>query len=267
MVREEVKQRYRKTIEKFCLMDDIYMSVFYADSISLTEKLLRLLLENDKIKVIKCSAQYAIKNLQGHSSVLDVFCQDGYGRFFNVEVQRENSGAIPQRARYYTGLIDGKHFQAGNDYHELKDTYVIFITEHDILGFDLPIYHIERVIKENGADFNDGAHIIYVNGEKREAKTALGRLMHDFFCQNPDDMFDKELAERARYLKEEQGGLSEMCELMQKLTDEAVKENKIETAEKSLAQGATIGFTVNITGLSKDEVEAIAARMNQKFKS
>ena len=29
---------------------------------------------------------------------------DEHGKFFNVEVQTESSGAPPQRARYYTGM-------------------------------------------------------------------------------------------------------------------------------------------------------------------
>ena len=47
---------------------------------------------------------------------------------------------------------------------------------------------IKRVIAQNGQDFNDGSHIIYVNGEKRYDETALSMLMHDFFCKDAKDI-------------------------------------------------------------------------------
>ena len=51
----------------------------------------------------------------------------------------------------------------GQDYEELTDSYVIFITRDDVLGEGLPIYHADRVIREVGETFGDGSHIIYVN--------------------------------------------------------------------------------------------------------
>lgn len=72
----------------------------------------------------------------------------------------------------------------------MKDNYVIFITEHDVLKGNLPLYTIDRFIKENGEAFNDGSHIIYVNASHRDASTALGRLMHDMFDSVWDEIRD-----------------------------------------------------------------------------
>lgn len=47
-------------------------------------------------------------------------------------------------------------------FDELPESYVIFITRDDILGYGLPIYHIDRQIKEINIAFQDEAHIIYV---------------------------------------------------------------------------------------------------------
>ena len=52
-----------------------------------------------------------------------------------------------------------------------------------------------------------GEHIIYVNGADKDASTALGKLMHDFFCTDPDDMHYKELADKVRYFKEDEKGV------------------------------------------------------------
>ena len=75
-------------------------------------------------------------------------------------------------ARYerYKGVI--KNFTLMSD---------IFITRDDVLGYGLPIYHIDKQIKEVGESFQDEAHIIYVNSRKQE-DTELGKLMHDLHC-------------------------------------------------------------------------------------
>ena len=228
----------------------------------------KIKLNNDKIRVVKSIGQYAIKNLEGHSSTLDIFCQDEQGRYFNVEVQRDNSGAVPQRARYHLGMIDSKHFPAGvKDYKQLNDAYVIFITETDVLGYGLPIYNIGRTIKENGRDFKDGSHIIYVNGEKRYDNTALSILMHDFFCKDAKDMKNLALADRVKHFKEEESGVEEMCELMEELAREeaerAAYENSVRIAKKLLNKGDSVDVVTEITELPREEVEAIAKRLGK----
>lgn len=179
-----------------------------------------------------------------------------------------NAGALPQRARYYVDLLDANHFEAGKNFARLKDCYVIFITEQDVLGYGLPLYHIDRTIRENGAGFDDGAHIIYVNGARRDEDTPLGRLLHDFFCTEPEEMYNKELAEKTRYFKEDEGGVGEMCELMEALAREealeARHEEKVEIAESLLVERMSVDKTAQITKLSKEEVEQIAERLAQK---
>ena len=80
--------------------------------------------------------------------------------------------------------MDMNSLNPGQDFDELPASYVIFIMRDDVLGYGLPIYHIDRTIKEVRENFMDEAHIIYVNS-KRQDDTELGRLMHDFHCKNP----------------------------------------------------------------------------------
>ena len=269
MVTEETRQKYKKTIEEFCLMDDSFMSVVFSENTKLAEMLLHIILGDDKIRVIKCSHQFEINNLIGHSSRIDLLCEDEYGKHFNVEVQRTNAGAVPQRARNYMGLIDTRYFPSGTkDYKELTDTCVIFITEFDVLGYDLPIYHISRRIDENNALFNDGGKIVYVNAEKRYDNTQLSMLMHDFFCKNANDIKNTALANEVRRYKETETGVDKMCKLMQDLACEeakqAVHDNSIKIAENSINEGVSIALTAKITDLPINEVEAIAERLGKK---
>lgn len=130
-------------------------------------------------------------------------------------------------------MIDANITEAGDDYGKLNETYVIFITENDVLKGNLPIYHIDRVIRETGELFNDKSHIIYVNS-KIQDETELGKLMSDFFCTDANDMNYKVLADRVRYFKEDEKGVASMSRVFEEIAREAAKENSIKMAELML---------------------------------
>ena len=89
----------------------------------------------------------------------------------------------------------------------MPDSYVIFITENDVMGKNKAVYHIQRYVEidEEKELFDDGSHIVYVNGKYR-GNDEIGKLMHDFSCTNPNDMNYEALAKRARYFKENEKG-------------------------------------------------------------
>ena len=227
----KLKQSILKAIRELTLLDDAFMTKIFEDDIKQAQFLLRILFNDDTIKVKKVSTQKRIKNLQGRDLQLDILAEKADGTKFNVEVQNQNSGAIPQRARYHLSILDGKSLPKGKYFDKLPDNYVIFITKNDVLQGKLPIYHIHRTIDENGQPFADGSHIIYVNGEIQD-ETPLGLLMHDFCCKNPDDMHYKELAEKAKYFKEEQGGTEIMGDVIEKLMAEVKAEEMTKYAAK-----------------------------------
>lgn len=121
------------------------------------ETVLRIILEQDDLYVAEQVVQKDYKNLQGRSAILDCVARDSSGRQMDIEIQQDNDGASPKRARYHSGLMDMNTLNTGQGFDELPETYVIFITQDDILGFDLPIYHIERKIEEVDQKFTDEA--------------------------------------------------------------------------------------------------------------
>ena len=125
----------------------------------------------------------------------------------------------------------------GEDFEELPESRVIFITPEDVLGDDLPIYHIGRRIDETGAEFGDEFHITYVNGGRREEDTELGRLMEDFHCKDPKDIHSEILAERVRELKETQEGVEYMCKEMDKIYSEGEQRGEKRGMARGLAEG------------------------------
>ncbi len=246
-----------RCIECLTLMDDGFMTACFSESPESVELFLRIIMNKKDLKVKKSIVQRFMKNIQGRSVCLDVSATDDENKEYDVEVQKSDDGAIPQRARYHSSLMDANTLHVGADFSELPESYVIFICENDVLGGDQSIYEIERMIKGLEHPFNDGSHIIYVNGKKQD-DTDLGKLMHDFHCSEPDDMYYKVLAERASYFKKTEGGRQKMGSVMDELRDEAAKENSKEIARKMLQRGKdTVEEISEITALSEDEIETL----------
>lgn len=126
-----------------------------------------------------------------------------------------------------------------------------------MLGHGLPIYHIDRVIKETGESFGDESHIIYVSSQIKD-ETALGKLMHDFSCTNAKDMFYEVLADCVHYFKEDEEGVAIICKVMEDMRNEAVRRNSLETAMSLLLLGKlTYAEIAQATKLTVDEVEEL----------
>ena len=149
-----------------------------------------------------------------------------------VEIQRSDYGAGVKRARYNSNLIDANVTEPGEQYEALNESYVIFITENDVLGKGLPTYHIERMVAETGDPFGDEEHIIYVNSQIKD-ETSLGKLMHDFACIEAKDMYYQLLADRFRYFKEDEKGVAVMCKTMEDMRNEARAEGKAEGSKEN----------------------------------
>ena len=205
-------ERYRGILKNLTLMSDVFMRNVFKER-ECTEYVLQVIMGRKDMKITDQVLQKDYKNLQGRSAILDCVAQDGDGRQFDVEIQQDTEGASPKRARYHSGLMDMNTLKNGEDFDRLPETYVIFITRDDVLGYDLPIYHIERKIKEVEGAFQDEAYIIYVNSGKQE-DTELGRLMHDFHCKDAEQMNSEILARRVCELKETQEGVEFMCREM-----------------------------------------------------
>ena len=112
------------------------------------ELILRIVTGDERIVVDEVATQKEVLNWYGKGVCFDVFATAGDEKF-NFEIQRDDRGAVPLRARYNSSLMDSREMQKGTDYDKLPKTAVIMICEHDVLGAGLPIYHAERVIREN----------------------------------------------------------------------------------------------------------------------
>jgi len=266
----ELEAKHREDLERLHnlrLLDDDFMTKVFEDKKS-AELLLRIILNRDDLKVRESFSQYGIKNLQGRSVRLDILAVDRENRIYDIEIQRSDYGAEVKRARYNSSLLDANVTEPGEKYKALNESYVIFITENDVLKKGFPIYHIERIVTETGDLFGDEEHIIYVNSQIKD-ETSLGKLMHDFACIDAKDMYYQVLADRVRYFKEDEKGVTFMSKILEDMRNEAraegraegSKENAISVARKMLrTEKFSYEEISEFTSLTLDEIKALATK-------
>lgn len=252
---ELLHQQDLERIKKFRLMDDDFMTKVFDNDNEAVQLVLQIIMEKDDLIVQNVKTQKTITNLRGRGARLDVDACDSSKTQYDIEVQRSDKGASRHRARFNSSVIDANMLPAGDENYDFHDQYVIFITENDVLSAGKPIYHIERIILETSEPFNDGEHIIYVNGSIKDNDTPLGRLMHDFNVSDPDQMYYKILADKTRYFKEDKEGVKTMCKAMEEMR----YEEKIRVIISLYKKGhLTLAIAAEELGITQEEVRELA---------
>ena len=235
------------------LFDDDLMSRVFDNNVEATELLLRIIFKRP-IKVVRASGQEEIRSysVDGRTIRLDIMAVDSDGKKIDIEVQTGEKESDIKRARYHSSLLDSGMLKKGQDFSEIRDSYVIFIYKHDKFQEGLPVYHLSRFVEETGKKVNDGSNIIYVNGTYA-GNDDLGKLLADFQQPDASKINFKELADGVRYFKEE-GGRVDMCEAVEKYA-----EKKSEIAEK---RGTLNGKTDLIIGIMAENNLSLDEALN-----
>ena len=257
----ERRARYQEIIRHLTMMSDLLMRNVFKDP-QCVEYVLHVIMEQKELTLVDLELQKDYKNLRGRSVILDCVARDQNEKLYNIEIQQENEGASPKRARYHSALMDMNILNTGDNYEALPESCVIFITRNDALGYRKPIYHIARKIEENDLAFGDASSIIYVNAGMHQ-DTELGRLMKDFCCKNAEDMNSELLANRVRELKETKEGWDHMCREMEILYNEGredgidigAERTKRETAIKLSRRGDSATDIADVLNVSEKQVE------------
>ncbi|MXP75033.1 Rpn family recombination-promoting nuclease/putative transposase [Lachnospiraceae bacterium WCA-9-b2] len=261
-VTETIDRKHQEDLQRlrsFRLMDDDFLTKCFEGNTECIELVLRIVLDMPDLNVLDVRTQVFVENLLNRSVRLDVLATDSVGRKFNIEIQRADKGAGRKRARYNSSMMDANLLKKGEAFDNLPETYVVFITENDVMGKGKPLYQIERCILETGKRFEDGTHILYVNGAYRD-ETPIGKLMHDFSCTNPSDMYYGVLADRVKFFKESKEGIAVMCKAMEDMRNQTLKEGMMEVALRMLRAGKyALDEIASISGLSLDEVKKLNA--------
>ena len=260
-----MKPEYLYLIENFRLMDDTFMSKCLENAPECIELILRIILGKKDLKVVKSQTEYPIKSLQGRGVRFDVFARDSKGREYDIEIQRSDYGAEPKRARYNSALMDANALKSGEDFGKLRDTYVIFITENDMMKRGKDMYAFDRMDKDDGLELCDGTHIIYVNGATR-SKSDIGKLVHDLMCSDASEMYFDVLKKQVSQFKNSEEGRHVMCKAMERIAErnkaegkaEGKRETMLAMAKRLLANGKLMLKEIaECTGLSLAQVKKL----------
>ncbi len=266
---KQLIKKYGSIIAQMTLMDNVFLAGYFQDNLQGVSFVLQKLLNRDDVHAARVSTEHFIKNLQGRDVRFDVFAVDEAGKQYNIEIQRADRGAVPKRARYHSSMMDCAMLKPKDEFTDLAETVVIFITEHDVMKEGKVIYHVNRFVEETGKAFNDEAHIIYVNGQCQD-DSSVGMLMHDFNCVDPEHMHYPEIAEKVRRLKYGEKEAGEMAGVLERLIEEEralerekqQKENSIEFASALLLDGTFSKEKIaKMTKLKLAEVEALAEQL------
>lgn len=120
----------RKPFEELNFADDgMFQAVMKNPEASaeLVERLLGLRVKSVKYPKLEktIAPYYATKGVR-----LDVYLKD-VDKIIDVELQTYEMDALGKRTRYYQSMVDIDSLMKGEDYSELKDSYILFICKFD----------------------------------------------------------------------------------------------------------------------------------------
>ena len=217
-----MNERYLEVLNKLRPIDDTFMRMIFRDH-QCVELLMKIIF-GDQFSLKRFETQEDHKQVVSRSVELDIVVYTHEGAVIGIEVEKNKDNASPIRARYHASILDCDLSYPKEGWKEFPEIYVVFICEEDVLKNGKMLDHIQRY-REDGNVFKDKLHIIYLNASMQD-ETALGKLMHDMLCNDPDEMYYEVLRKRASYFKRQEGGKRTMCEALEELITEAKNEGE-----------------------------------------
>lgn len=249
--------RYRvEEARSFNLLSDTFMSVALRDQAA-AQEVIRIFTGIPDLKIVSLSTQVRLPRMVSHDAILDVVAEDSAGKIYNIEVQRADNLDHAKRVRYYGAMLDTACLEKGAGYEELPEVYVIYLSERDLWKAGKTVYTVEKKLSGTEIPYSDGMHIIFANAEANDG-TEIARTMQYFKVSDPMDQSHGALSKRVHYLKCEEGGRQEMCEISEKIYNEGVEDGRIEGRnEGRLEIQKETAITLAERGMSISEIAEI----------
>ena len=233
MVKRSSHSRTMEFVQKLRPIDNAFFPVLGQDP-GVMEEILRVILNDNTLTVGKVIAEYTLPNLSGRGVRLDSFCETGDGHRINVEVQKADDDDHIRRCRYNAAGMTWKEAEKGTRFKDLPDVCVVYITEHDFLHGGRTVYHVDKILRENGSIIDDGSSVIYVNTAVNDG-SAISDLMRCFMQKTVNDPRFPRLSEKVHQYKNTEKGAAEMCEELERYIDEITAELQASNSEKDRA--------------------------------
>ena len=154
----------------------------------------------------------------------------------------------------------------------MPEVYVIYISETDIWKTWMTESPVEKYLKGQLTEYNDGQHTIYINAAINDGSPKAA-LMQYFKTCDPDDMSQGALSRRIHYLKREEGGIEEMCEYSERIfnggKEEGLREGRLEGHREGQLEGRrkerqTIIHLMRVQGVDEETIEKILENLKEE---
>ena len=217
MERKINEDKTKEILQNARMIDDILFRLM-GERNDVCQEILRTLLDDDELKVIKVKAQSREVSLFREVE-LDTLCILSDGQYCNIEVQKDDRKNDIKRVRFHASLITANKTPKGEIFSNIPNVKVIYISTYDILGNGQAVTHITRCqnVENNYLPIDDGEDIILANTEINDG-TKHSRLLKLFLKSESfyDEMFPA-ISEAIHYYKETEGGQREVSEISKQI--------------------------------------------------
>lgn len=185
-----------KNFEKLQIKDDFMFSIIMRNP-KFCKPFLELVLGIKISRIEYPKSQETIDISADAKSVrLDIYVEDGKETIYNIEMQTTENRNLPKRTRYYQGMIDLNLLEKGDNYKDLKRSFVIFVCTFDLFGQNRHIYTFEnRCVQNTKLGLGDDTTKIILNtkGTLDDISPELKRLLDFIDGKEPEDDYTREL--------------------------------------------------------------------------
>ena len=156
------KQRFMEAIGTLNPIEDAVFRKM-AESIEFCEEILRVFLQEPKLRVVSNHSQHSVSSIEGRSVILDAYCELEDGRKVNVEVQNANNTDHQRRVRYYSSVLTTSLMKKGDSFDKVPNICIVYVCNFDIFGLNKSLYVIKRIIDKTEVELDNGLQEIYIS--------------------------------------------------------------------------------------------------------
>ena len=239
---------------------------------------------NKEIPRVKAHAEHTLFLDSDFKSVrFDVYASDEDEVSYDVEMQNDDARNLPKRSRYYQGEMDVTSLKPGEDYNQLKPSYIIFICSFDPFGEGRYQYVFEEYCRDAGILLGDETQKIFFNTNGTDQENITPELLHLFAYlkqsteevaeMHPDEKI-RNIHERVKYLKRDrklEAGymtmeeyIREEAERRAKLMAPSIAESMAESLAASKVAQSILSLAAELGTIPAEQQQRIAGEQDDE---
>lgn len=147
------------------------------------------------IRTILAKDDIVVKTVNTTSVSVDVTAEDDNGIQYDIIMYQLNEHTSSSKRELN---VMNQAILINNDKPML--VYDIVFMDRDYHKKGLPIYTVSWRINETSEVVVNLPHTVYVNMDYTDESSNIGKLIHDFRCTDPQDMYHEVLRQRAKHI-------------------------------------------------------------------